>query len=115
MQLNGISQINTFIKHNTMIQAGPSSLFSVYTASFEHIPVTSITNFVYAEQLRQSQFTKQKSYISMGRLFLATIAINLSISTARVRICCRCLSTAAAVSDRSGGMKYCSLLWLKMM
>jgi len=60
MQLNGISQINTFIKQIQHRNPTPStpSLFTVYTASFEHMPVTSITHFVYAEQLRKPQFTE---------------------------------------------------------
>jgi len=62
MQLNGISQINTFMKqieHNDPKPSTPS-LFSFYTTSFEHMPATSISHFVYAEQFCESQFTKKK-------------------------------------------------------
>jgi hypothetical protein len=37
------------------------------------------------------------------------------VLAARVRIRRGWLSTAAAVSDRSGGMEFLSLLWLKML
>jgi hypothetical protein len=113
MQCKGISEINTSIRrmqhHNPL---HPSPLFQ-YLAALGYMPVT--TYFVYDVRLRETQYTKQISHISMGRLRMATIAINVLVLTARVRRGRRSLSTAAAVSDRSGGMKFYSMLWLKML